>query len=801
MTAPAGYGKSTLARQFVEVEDRPALWFHCSLAAADPAALALALARQVKRAALPQLGEVSRQLANVAGQGQPDYVVELVDDAMRSWPNSTLLVIDDYEQVGGYPASEDLIGRIVFQCVASALVATRVRPAWVTARRLTYGEVIEIDAHELALTHEEADAVFQAVGRSPDAELVALADGWPAALTLAVLAEHDARTVTGAFDDFLAQEVCRGLEDELRSDLSILAGLGTIELHVATLILGRQRAEAAIAAAQRLGVLTHIGGDGYELHPLVRDFLRGGRVELRGSEELEGVARRLVDSAQWDVLFDLAVRLDCDVFLDNLLTHGIRVALDDGRVASARRWLEFARLRRANSDLVRLGEAELALRDGFYVQSETLGAEVASGLTRGSARTWALFIAGRAAHLAGREQQAVNYYRQARRSATTEAEQREADWGELTGAIDLELPEAASLLEKLRESEQATASDRIEVASRSLMLGARVGSLAALDEARDALQLLPLVRDPVARASFRNTYAYACAIAGDYNDAMATLDEFESDAQSQLLRFALPYVSCARAVVFAARRSFDAARSELSSATIEARRLPDNHVLAMCGAIRGRILIMLGRLTEAASAAAYRHPSLIKSMHGELLVTQALAYACAGQMQEAIALNREALRVTSAVEVLGISKCIEAIDSDRSNSPDADRVASCAVAYAREARYVDGLIAAYRGYPALIRRFAASSEHAEWLLGLMLDSSDARFAQIAGLGAKAGPSSLSRREAEVLALVGEGLTNKEIGGRLFISEDTAKVHVRRIIKKLGVRSRTEAALRAQARPS
>lgn len=60
----------------------------------------------------------------------------------------------------------------------------------------------------------------------------------------------------------------------------------------------------------------------------------------------------------------------------------------------------------------------------------------------------------------------------------------------------------------------------------------------------------------------------------------------------------------------------------------------------------------------------------------------------------------------------------------------------------------------------------------------------------------ADPWGLSMREREVLALVADGRTNGEIGERLFISAKTASVHVTHILDKLGVSSRTEAAILA-----
>ena len=101
----------------------------------------------------------------------------------------------------------------------------------------------------------------------------------------------------------------------------------------------------------------------------------------------------------------------------------------------------------------------------------------------------------------------------------------------------------------------------------------------------------------------------------------------------------------------------------------------------------------------------------------------------------------------------------------------------------------------------LLHRAAAQGIKADYA-GKLLGAFEFQVADKDAVSADSKPETrlvepLSEREIEVLSLIAEGLSNRDIGERLYISQGTVKAHTSNIYGKLGVRSRTQAVACAQ----
>jgi DNA-binding NarL/FixJ family response regulator len=169
----------------------------------------------------------------------------------------------------------------------------------------------------------------------------------------------------------------------------------------------------------------------------------------------------------------------------------------------------------------------------------------------------------------------------------------------------------------------------------------------------------------------------------------------------------------------------------------------------------------------------------------------------------AIEHTERAANLSSFPEVQVLCAGTRAIVALRERSPDAGSNVSALVETVASTGDKDSLVVAYRGFPDLLPALLERGAR-EMMVSLLTQANDATLARYAGVAptrmrSQRHVEALSRREEEVLRLLAQGMSNREIARTLFISESTAKVHVRNILRKMKVRSRTEAALVATDR--
>jgi DNA-binding NarL/FixJ family response regulator len=150
---------------------------------------------------------------------------------------------------------------------------------------------------------------------------------------------------------------------------------------------------------------------------------------------------------------------------------------------------------------------------------------------------------------------------------------------------------------------------------------------------------------------------------------------------------------------------------------------------------------------------------------------------------------------TTAVEVRVLAQAVRAVVA----AADAEAaLGSRLLDLAHELGAWDPVVVALRSSRTLSDLLSTLDDARPQLELLYQRSNDAGLARRAGFrtrSSKPPGEILSPREMEVLQLLARGLRNREIAKALVISDSTTKVHVRHVLEKMGVRTRTEAVAR------
>jgi predicted ATPase/DNA-binding CsgD family transcriptional regulator len=293
--------------------------------------------------------------------------------------------------------------------------------------------------------------------------------------------------------------------------------------------------------------------------------------------------------------------------------------------------------------------------------------------------------------------------------------------------------------------------------------GARPRLELAIAAARDAGQPLQLAHS-LTMASI------ADSMAGDRASAERFLDEAEAVAAGAGDVAATVGILQARALKGAIEGDFETVKSVATEGVRLSRKSGDLYALHMMLLNLGGAALAVGDLIEskAKQVEALRIAYKIDDRIGQFYLLAALAFHATISGQPRV-----------AAQLLGASEAI--------------RVGAGATVMAMLAPFI------VQAEEAATGALGASKYGAEFEIGRRL-SRDAAVRLALGESQAAGASAdhegkgvLGKRQADVARLVADGLSNKEIGARLFISERTVDSHVRSILDKLGVSNRAQIA--------
>jgi LuxR family maltose regulon positive regulatory protein len=840
VSAPAGFGKTTLVSQWVAGCERLTAWLSLDGGDNDPTRFLAYLVAALQTIAA-NIGEGVLGVLH-ASQPQPpstESILTALLNEITTIPDNFVLVLDDYHVIDAKPVDNALTFLLEHLPPQMHLViATREDPNIPLARYRAGGQLTELRVADLRFTPAEAtDFLNQVVGLNLSAEdITALeirTEGWIAGLQLAALSMQGHQDTTNFIQsftgshhfvlDYLVEEVLQRQSESVQVFLLRTSILGRMCGPLCDAVL----LDSAVSGQKTLEYLEHANlfivpldneRHWYRYHHLFAELLRQ-RLHALYPQQPDSVAQYHTRASQW--YEDNALEIEAfhhaaaanDIERAERLIKGGRIPLHSlAAVTAILDWLDS------------LPKTVLDARPWLWVRSAT-SALMAGQTTGVEEKLQAAEKAMQNADLDDKTRDLIGQIAAIRATLALLRYQPEATVIQARRALEYLHPDNlpfrsraiwtlgfAYQLQGDRAAARQVYTEAIRHASGDIYYTVlATTSLGRIQESenqlyqaaetyRHSLQLLSDQGPPNASEE----YIGLARIFYEWND----LDAAEQHGQQSLQlarqydraidRFIISEVFLARLKL--ARGDVTGAAAMLAQTEQSARQ--NNFTLRLPEIAAVQILTLIRQGQVAAAAQLARQYDLPLSQARVLIAQDDPSAALAvlepfrQQMEargwaderlkamvlQAVALHRKGEKAPAAqvlAEALVLAEPGGFIRSFLDEGPSMAQLLSEAAAHGVMPDYIGKLLAAFQG----------------------VTHDEGQTTRLSSSFIRSGPSSLveplSQRELEILKLIAQGLSNREIGERLFLALDTVKGHNRRIFDKLQVQSRTEAIARAR----
>ncbi len=841
VSAPAGFGKTTLIAEWLSGSDHPSAWLSLDEGDNDPSRLFTYLLAALQGVD-PNIGQAAMIMWQSPQPPPPEAMLTSLINDVTSTPQPFMLVLDDYQLIQTLPVHQQIAFLLEHLPAEMHLVIiTREDPPLPLARLRARGQIAEIRQGDLKLTEQEAGSFLRQVMQldlsSEDiAALQRRTEGWVAGLQLAALSmqrSEDVRQFVADFSgshryilDYLVEEVFHRQSPAVQEFLLKTSILDRLTAPLCNAVTGRNDAQQVMLALDQANlfiVRLDESRHWYRYHRLFRDLLRIQGEALDQATLHLRAARWYAQHGFLDEAMDHALAAEDWDEAERLLWPAAGQAINSGRFATAGRWFDLMpeeRLRKSSRlatlrgwVLLPVGQFDAA--ESWAVLAEDLLPADASVLDRALVTCLQLNIA----HVRYEIPRVVELAHQA-----LELLQEEDPYG-LRGTA---LANLASAQMVMGDIPAATQSYR-EMAR----LGQEAGHLISLVSAWSSLawllhlQLEPREAQTLCHQALQQAigprgtplplagqpHVVLGMIAYDRNELAAAREHLTLGLE--LSRQVGPSSTAVQAAFTLAWIQGLSGNRQAALATASgARQAASQFGLplfdAYAAACEADFFLRLGKIeavarwAEAAGLSPADSPQFAREGEYFTLVRLLLAQDRPAEAQRLLANVEEYARARGLRRRLLAVHILRA-QVEQALGHEAEALASLETALRLAAPA--GYLRAFLDEGPVVQNLLPTVRHAApGFVDRILDALWGEAQPQAG-EKPAGPPSvppssalvepLSQRELEVLGLVAQGLTNREVAERLFITVGTVKTHVHNIYGKLGVTRRTEAVARAR----